>query len=169
MYTFQGIFTNSNDPLIISAAKRKWPFCRSKYIQKPFEGIAIYRNNQGTPVQVAKDNQRLEDELDEFSLQFPNMVFIHLWVECHGSICVYDGFACQKAQIFVDNRGKESDPFSRVFERDKLREVVGALGVTLDEAAYFEPFERGFFELDEKAEVDLVTKPAKRFWWKFWE
>ena len=108
-FSFTGIFTNTKDKTVIEAAKRRWPFCIIYLVQIPFEGIAIYREPEridDTYVQSYNEKDRIENELQEFSSQFPDTNFIHLRTDCHGGDCTYDGFACRHGKIILDNRGK---------------------------------------------------------------
>jgi len=80
-FSFTGIFTNTDDKAVIEAAKRRWPFCSIYRIQKPFEGIAIFREPEmisGTFIQSYTEKDRIENELSQFSAQFQNITFIHL-------------------------------------------------------------------------------------------
>src|SRR5262245_49452797 len=105
-YRFQGIFTNHSHQNIVGAARRRWPFCTVSRIETPFDGMAIYREEEKNSAlfeQEFKDHRRLEDELGEFSKTFPEITFIHLWTDCHGGDCCYDGFVCRNSSIILDN------------------------------------------------------------------
>ena len=176
-FSFSGIFTNTNDKAVIEAAKLQWPFCIIYKVLKPFEGIAIYREPEmiaGTFIQSYQEKDRIEDELPAFSSRFPETTFIHLWTDCHGGDCYYDGLACRNGKILIDNRGKGPGKFSREYEREKLRKVVKTLGVYIG-GGYFEPFERDFFDNKEniiypgKKSVQPAKIENKKSWWKFWQ
>lgn len=146
-YSFHGIFTNSSDENISAKAKLKWPFSRIKNIYVPFTGMAIVGDNEYPDFEKTHDeNRRLQYELPEFSNAFPETNFVFLWVDCHGGTCIYEGYACRNGQIFFDNRGEDSEPFSQSFERNKLRELLRSLDIELGALAEFEPLTRGYFD-----------------------
>jgi hypothetical protein len=176
-YSFTGIFTNTNDNAVIEAAKLRWPFCTIYRLQKPFEGIAIFREPEmisGTYLQSYSEKDKIENGLPEFSSQFPNITFIHLRTDCHGGDCSYDGFACRHGNILIDNRGKGPDKIIRHIEIGKLKEIVETLDVYIGGSGNFEPFERGFFDNKEniiypiEKSVEPLLVKNKRAWWKFW-
>jgi len=173
-YSFQGIFTNHQDQNIIDAARHRWPFCTVSRVDSPFNGIAIYRGEEKNPAlfdQEFKDHRRLQDELGEFTLAFPEILFIHLWTDCHGGDCYYDGFVCMDNRILLDNRSKGPKSFSRIFERDKLRTLLRHFDVSLNGMAYFEPFERGYFEsniISKPESLSTSSSERKKPWWRFW-
>ncbi|HLG39440.1 MAG TPA: hypothetical protein VI461_07220 [Chitinophagaceae bacterium] len=157
-FSFTGIFTNTKDNAVIEAAKKQWPFCTIYRVQKPFEGISIYRDTEkidGTYIQSYDEKDKIEKELQEFSSPFPDITFIHLRTDCHGGDCTYDGFACRHGKIILDNRGKGPEKINSHIETEKLREVLATLNVY---ASHFEPFERGFFDNEEN-----IIYPGKKF------
>lgn len=176
-YSFCGIFTNTNASVVTEAAKQRWPFCTIYRVQKPFEGIAVYRKPEmisGTYIQSFTEKDKIENELNEFSSQFSNITFIHLRTDCHGGDCTYDGFACRHGKILIDNRGKGPDKINRHIEIEKLREIVGTLDVSIGGLGNFEPFERGFFDNEEniiypvRKTIEPLLIKKKKNWWKFW-
>jgi len=173
-FSFTGIFTNTKDKTVIEAAKQRWPFCIIYSVHLPFDGIAIYREPEmidGTYVQSYNEKDRIENELQEFSSQFPDISFIHLRTDCHGGDCTYDGFACRHGKIIIDNRGKGPEKIITHIETEKLREVLKVLDVY---SIHFEPFVRGFFDNQEmiiypkKHFPEPVTVIRKKPWWNFW-
>lgn len=175
-YSFSGMFTNTNASVVTEAAKQRWPFCTIYRVQKPFEGIAVYREPEmisGTYIQSYTEKDKIENELNEFSSQFSDITFIHLRTDCHGGDCTYDGFACRHGKILIDNRGKGPDKINRHIEIEKLREIVETLDVYIG-GGNFEPFERGFFYNEEniiypiKKTIEPLLIKKKKPWWKFW-
>lgn len=172
-YSFQGIFTNHYHQNIIDAARLRWPFCTVSRVDSPFDGIAIYREEEKYPAlfeQEFKDHRRLQDELVEFSIAFPEIMFIHLWTDCHGGDCYYDGFVCRNNNILLDNRGKGPKSFSRRFEQEKLRALLKHFDVSLSGMAYFQPFERGYLESNIISKPEVLPIPSsqkKKRWWQF--
>ncbi len=151
-FNFAGIFTNTSDIAVIEAVKQRWPFCTIYRIETPFQGISIFRDWEmisGTFEQSFNERSKLENELPEFSSQFPNITFIHLRTDCHGGDCTYDGFACREGNILIDNRGVGPDKIIHHIEIQKLREVAEALDIYIGGLGTFEPFERGFFDNKE--------------------
>jgi hypothetical protein len=148
-YSFRGIFTNLQSREVIAAAKSQWPFCKIRRVVTPFDGIGITGNETDDWAEFERlhfENKLLESGLQNFSTMFPDGVFVYTWVDCHGGQCIYEGFACSNGAILLDNRGEDSDKFSQNFEREKLRSLMRHLGIELGGLAYFEPFERGYFE-----------------------
>ena len=148
-YSFRGIFTTLQRQEVISAAKSQWPFCKVRKIAIPFEGIGITGNETDDWADFERihfENKRLESELQNFSTTFPHDVFVYTSVDCDGGNCIYEGFVCSNGLILLDNRGEDSDRFSQNFEREKLRNLMRHLGIELGGLAYFEPFEREYFQ-----------------------
>lgn len=147
-YVFAGFFARADAP-ILEAALRGWPSCRGRIITEPFPGIGVAVNDHvltygGSTEEEYEQAQELawaiEEELVEWSRQYPAICFVFLRAECFGGTCLHEGYVCQDGAIHERAQDTDDD------EGDALPRLVRALGVELATPPYFEPFTRGFFE-----------------------
>ncbi len=146
-YQFAGFFARADAP-ILEAALRTWPGSRGRLITEPFPGIGVAVNDHvltygGSTEEENEQAQELawaiEEELVEWSCQYPAICFVFLRAECAGGTCLYGGYVCQDGA--VNERAKDDKPGAGT----ALPQLVRALGVELGTPPYFEPFTRGFF------------------------
>lgn len=81
----------------------------------------------------------IEDQLPEWSKDYPDIVFVFVDVDCFGGICEDQGYVCRNGIIIA-----EENTCDRVADR-ALRHLIAHLGIQLGDRHYFAPFERGFF------------------------
>ncbi|MGZ3665519.1 MAG: hypothetical protein ACXVDA_13670 [Ktedonobacterales bacterium] len=147
-YQFAGFFARSDTP-ILDAALRRWPGCRGRLITEPFPGIGVAVNDHvltygGSTEEEYEQAQELawaiEQELVEWSRQYPATRFVFLRAECFGGECLYEGYVCQDGSIHDSAQDTDED------NGDALPRLVRALGVKLGTPPYFEPLTRHFFD-----------------------
>lgn len=147
-YVFAGFFARADAP-ILEAALRRWPGCRGRLITEPFPGIGVAVNDHvltygGSTEEEYEQAQELawaiEEELVEWSRQYPATRFVFLRANCFGGKCVYEGYVCQDG--LIRERAKDDKPG----DGDALPQLVRALGIELGVPPYFEPFTRHFFD-----------------------
>lgn len=144
-YQFKGFFAQA-EKFLIEPAKRKWAGCRGRVITSPFVGIGVASpnlNHQESPEAynyVSETAYSIEDQLPEWSKNYPDIVFVFVDVDCFGGICEYQGYVCQNGIIIAE----DSDACGELRKR-ALKHLIAHLGVQLGDRQYFAPFERKFF------------------------
>lgn len=147
-YVFAGFFARADAP-ILEVALHRLPGCRGRLILEPFHGIGVAVNDHiltygGSTEEEYEQAQELawaiEEEVVEWSRQYPTMCFVFLRAECAGGTCLYEGYVCQDGVIHERAQDTDED------DDDALPRLVCALGVELATPPYFEPFTRGFFD-----------------------
>lgn len=142
-FQFAGFFAQAA-PDVLRAALNRWPGCRGRLITEPFHGLGVAVSPYALTYGDSDDEQEqaqvlawaLEDGLVEWSQRYPNVRFVFLIADCAGGTCLYSGYVCQNGAI-TDRAEPDTDTLSR---------LVRALGVELDDSAYFAPLARGFFD-----------------------
>ncbi|HEX8035763.1 MAG TPA: hypothetical protein VF510_18035 [Ktedonobacterales bacterium] len=146
-YVFAGFFARADTP-ILQAALRRWPGCRGRLITTPFPGIGVAVNDHiltygGSTEEEYEQAEELawaiEQELVEWSRQYPTICFVFLHAECFGGTCLCEGYVCQDGVIHARAQDTDED------NAEALPLLVRALGVELGTLPHFEPFTRGFF------------------------
>ncbi len=139
-FHLMAIFAKADKALMKEASKR-WPEAKCKAIEGPFKGMAIaspYINKADTEEEYEKANDvgyDLEENLPEFSKQYPETVFVFVEVDCTGGTCLYKGYVCKNGETIAKEKGKGA-----------LKPLINHLGIELNGEQFFEPFKRGFFE-----------------------
>jgi hypothetical protein len=140
-YRFWGCFAKCPDEKsakeIIRSASEKWPDAKSKIIKEPFFGIGVsmpdFRDAQDD--ETYEKTFAIEEQLPEFSKNFPEQNFVYVEADCFGGTCLYEGYICKKGEVI----------FKAKSEKDSLIKLMKEIKVKLDKKGHFKPFERGFF------------------------
>jgi hypothetical protein len=146
-FQFAGFFAQAQ-PTLLESALQRWPGCRGRVVTEPFRGVAIavpeHALNDGSSDEEQEQAQSLawaiEDELVEWSQQFPGAVFVFVTADCFGGHCEYAGYICGNGVL------RKRIPETGYGGNDVLARLVHVLGVDLDEAYSFAPLTRGFFD-----------------------
>jgi hypothetical protein len=143
-YQFAGFFCDGDDT-VLRAARNRWPFCVGKAITTPFRGIGLRCPD---PDEIGESDQgydyweerifSVEEELLDFSTQFPELTFSFIRADCFGGACEYAGFVARDGvslfRVEFDGLGVAN-----------LRRLLKPLGVRLL-TGYFRPFVRGYWD-----------------------
>lgn len=137
-YQFKGFFAQA-DITLIEAANNKWLGCPGKVITNPFNGIGVSSPNLAArdpeaAIQASEIAYAMEDELPQWSTNYPDITFIFIHADCFGGICDYQGYVCKNGKIITQQKGDRA-----------LANLVQYLGAKLSASEYFAPFERNFF------------------------
>lgn len=145
-YTFRGFFTK--DEKVAISAMEKWPFCQLKkasnqvecfIVRSPDENDLHPTASQDDYENVCTQYVTVEEELVDFSSEYPSHLFVYLEADCFGGVCEYTGFHAingQKIKVY-DNYDAPADI---------LKEILSPLDVKWQNGIYFEPLVRGYFE-----------------------
>jgi hypothetical protein len=132
-YVFDGCFARYV-PGPAEAMRERWPHARVRRIERPFDGVCLRLPWVIETEEVQELVYRFRDELPEWSRSFPGVTFVQVMAECFGGSCEYEGYVCR------DGRKVLEEPF----HPDALGRLMAAIGVTLKDGYYFEPFTREF-------------------------
>lgn len=147
-YQFAGFFARA-DASILDAALRRWPGSRGRLISEPFHGIGVaapddiltYGGHTEEEYEQAEELAwAIEQELVEWSRQYPATCFVFLRTECFGGTCLHEGYVCRDGDI--RERAEDADED----DDDALPRLIRALGIELGTPPHFEPFTRHFFD-----------------------
>ncbi len=124
-----------------------WPGCCARQFMEPFHGVGVavpehalmYGDSDEEQERAQDLAYRLEDELVEWSKQFPDALFSFLNADCFGGNCRYVGYICQNGEICEQVQGSDKSA------KDALAQLLEPLGVMLNDASYFAPLTRGCF------------------------
>lgn len=145
-YQFKGFFAKAEESLI-QEAEIKWSGCRGRVVTTPFVGIGIAspdwncQDSDQAYEQAIEISYAIEDQLPEWSKNYPDIVFVFVNVDCFGGICIYQGYVCQNGRVIAQDKG---DACGELRKR-ALKQLIAHLGVELGYQQYFAPFEREFF------------------------
>lgn len=135
-FRFAGFFTEAN-PAILDAAVSTWQGCCARQFTEPFHGLGVavpehalmYGDSDEEQERAQDLAYRLEDELDEWSTQFPDAVFAFLNADCFGGKCRYVSYICQNGKTYELIQGSDKSA------KDALIRLLEPLGVTLNDAS----------------------------------
>lgn len=162
-FYLKGIYTTNTHEEIENKARLRWNDIRTKKFEVKISGLAIVgpdilnseSDQQNDNFQEI--NYKIEDDLLDFSLEFPGTKFAFILVDCWGGYCQYSGFVCKDGQKIIDL----SDQIGEAEEQDEQNKILNRLlteiGIDLGEKGYFEPFTRNFFN-GEKNKTQQQTK-----------
>ena len=146
-FQFAGFFAQAQ-PYVLAAALRKWPQCLGRVIAEPFHGLGVavpvdalnYGDSDEEQDQARELAYALEDELVEWSRNYPDVLFVFLTADCFGGECLYAGYTCQNGVVLA--RVKDIDAKDNI----ALPQLLRALVAEGDGSGYFAPLTRGFFD-----------------------
>lgn len=151
-FYLKGIFTTDTDESIVVKAKQRWAEIRSKTINSNSKGLGMVgpdanRASSFEEYERAQAvNYRIEDELPNFSKQFPDTKFAFLFVDCWGGYCQYSGYVCQDGEKTIDLSEQLGETVKQEEQDENLKSLMNALGIDLGDKGYFEPFRRNYFD-----------------------
>lgn len=150
-FLLKGIFTKSTNDNIISLARSKWHKLRIKKFEGELVGIGIvapdltYRAIDDDYEECEEINNKIENELQDFSKIFPETTFAYVFVDCFGGYCQYTGFVCKNGEKIVDYSNAIGEIQPNEEQTKVLKKILEEVGFSVEENGYFEPFTRGYF------------------------
>ncbi len=166
-FYLKGIITTDADQEIVRKAKIRWTNIRVKKFGGEVHGIAIVGPDINKADSYQKHdyfqeiNYRIENELLDFSLEFPNTKFAFIFVDCWGGYCQYSGFVCKGGKRVIDLSQQIGETANQEKQDYILKILLAEIGIEIGEKVYFEPFTRNFFNEDQHIKQQL-TAPMKR-------
>ncbi|MBI3230160.1 MAG: hypothetical protein HYZ45_08315 [Burkholderiales bacterium] len=157
-YQFQGLLTTHADAA--KAAEQRWRYCEVKRVHEQWDGFIVRCPNVDDlhPTEDEAACERIYQQMDEvkdgllaLSAEFPTALLVFVDVECFGGVCLYRGLHALAGEVVAR--------FESVDIEHDLAEILRPLGVQLGIDRYFQPFTRGYFELDR---LQTWQHPAPR-------
>ncbi len=145
-------YRSEEDLMFLEAFETSFQFVQAKQFHAQFHGIigqinetqiehnsyrddAFLKNHHCQDLDEAFDIiYQFEDQVKEFSKQFPSKLFAYVEVDCFGGACAYEGFIIKNGAIEYQQK-PTNDGHIRLLEK---------LNPNFKEW-YFEPFTRDFF------------------------
>jgi hypothetical protein len=149
-YYVCGIFTTASTSEVVSLAKEKWNFVEIEEITSPFSGYAIMGFDLRQCNSKTKEGQAEIDffvkDISEFSLNFPDEVFLLMDVWDHGDESCFQGFACQNGEVIVNCIESSDLRWDYDFNEMRLKTLTDVLGDVLDKNGNFRLFAEDHFK-----------------------
>ena len=121
--------------------KENFPLFNVRIFSKDFCGIigqayidTIYTENDEEYEEILKGIY-IENELINFSKSYPEKIFGYIEMDCHGGLCLYEGFVVKNAELI----------FRQKLEKNGHINILKKISKNYN-GPFFEPFTREFLK-----------------------
>jgi hypothetical protein len=106
-YWFQGIFAvvavEATTSAVCQEIRDLWPQAVCRHIHAHFPGVGVSRTADAFDSQV--EQRQLDEELQGWTLRFPELTFVRLEAECFGGACDYEGAVWRNGELLCREEG----------------------------------------------------------------
>ena len=130
---------DETDNDFIHILKEKFPLFNVKMFSKDFNGIIgqaylddIYTNDDEEYEKILGEIY-IENKLINFSKIYPNKIIGYIEMDCHGGLCLYEGFVVKNGELI----------FRQEYKNNGHIDILKRININY-EGPFFEPFTRTF-------------------------